>query len=731
MDTSFPLWALAAKHWKAVSKGNFPRIFINIGSYVGRDASRLQIPTMPLDFLRKHTIRSILGPTYAGSGYEDSLETTAAHVSCGRTIDRPGRSVPHARPPGEMIASLGRGGPRAGVASLLSSHSFPYRNLSSTLISLVLPYRCLFVLFIVYFECASLTSELVSLFATRRLSAIKDRGHLIRADCNILGAGAPHSRANDMSGLWITNVRLPPPGLQSSDEGSDHGGTWIVKCSNGVVIDVSRTDGLDQEASLPAEGVQILDARGGIMLPSLCHSHIHLDKCFILDRCGDLTTGDFKEAMTVTAKAKEKFPMNTDDLYQRGARLIEESVENGVTSMRAHVEVDAIVGFSCLDVASKLKAQYKDICDVQIAVFAQEALFRNPSDTEPGENYTVLCEAARRQEVSVIGSAPYVEPTTEQAKKNIKLILEAAMNYTGSQSISWRHVDFHLDYNLDSAAEPLIHEVITQARVYYHLDSPDRAPEGSAPGSIVPDVVDAGSVQQSWSIKSPSPHATNYNPSGPRITIGHATRLQLFSPVEWHPLSAAINGLPITLVGLPQSDMFIQGRVHQNDPLGPPRSTLRVPLIEKDYGVKVAMAVNNVDNAFTPQGTLDPLSSLVSFGVVIFQAVTPGDIRTLIEAVTLTSKRAIGLGVEHATSRMPEDEGGNLAGQESHRRQSPVPVPADLFPTRGDPADFVILHDNDSLRSVALHPAFERTTIKDGRVVARRKKWRWVLGTQG
>lgn len=71
--------------------------------------------------------------------------------------------------------------------------------------------------------------------------------------------------------------------------------------------------------------------------------------------------------MNVTAKAKRDFPKNTDDLYRRGARLIEESVENGVTSMRAHVEVDGIVGFSCLDVAIKLKAQYKEICDVQIA----------------------------------------------------------------------------------------------------------------------------------------------------------------------------------------------------------------------------------------------------------------------------------------------------------------------------------------------------------------------------
>jgi hypothetical protein len=116
----------------------------------------------------------------------------------------------------------------------------------------------------------------------------------------------------------------------------------------------------------------------------------------------------------------------------------------------------------------------------------------------------------------------------------------------------------------------------------------------------------------------------------PRITIGHATRLQLFTPAEWHSLTASISELPITIVGLPQSDMYMQGRDHWNDPLGPPRSTLRVPFIEEEYGVKVAMAVNNVGNGFTPQGTLDPLSSLVTFGIAIFQAATPRAIRTLI-----------------------------------------------------------------------------------------------------
>jgi cytosine/adenosine deaminase-related metal-dependent hydrolase len=71
--------------------------------------------------------------------------------------------------------------------------------------------------------------------------------------------------------------------------------------------------------------------------------------------------------MEVTGRAKVAFPFDLDDLYSRGARLIRESVECGVTSMRAHVEVDAIVGFACLDVAGALRDKFKMICKVQIA----------------------------------------------------------------------------------------------------------------------------------------------------------------------------------------------------------------------------------------------------------------------------------------------------------------------------------------------------------------------------
>ncbi|KAJ7250905.1 hypothetical protein B0H12DRAFT_1202867 [Mycena haematopus] len=440
------------------------------------------------------------------------------------------------------------------------------------------------------------------------------------------------------SNLVITNVRLAHPDPARIDD------LWRIECVVGRVSSIQCLAG----ESPHLERADI-DAKGGLLLPSLCHSHIHLDKCFILDRC-ELVAGDFAEALQVTNESKASFDRN--DLYKRGYELIRESLQCGVTSMRAHVEIDTAVEFLCLETGQKLRKDFLDVCAFNWQVkqsvhrpFAQEPLFDTPESTEPGRNYTLLAEAAAN-DIEVVGSAPYVEPTLEQAKANIMLLLKLAQKH-GS------HVDFHLDYNLDPASEPLIFEVISAAK------------------------------KLSWSRES-------------RITIGHATRLQLFTPPQWDDLVAAIGELPIMFVGLPQSDMYMLGRQETNTSLGPPRSTLRIPYIANKYNIEMAMSVNNVQNAFTPQGSLDPLS-LCALGVALFQSATPRDLRTLVRSVTLTSKRAIGQ-------------------KDVHR---------DLCVTTDDPADFVVLHRSPNLQSAALNPSYDRTTIRAGVIVARRHTSKW------
>ncbi|EGN98075.1 hypothetical protein SERLA73DRAFT_182935 [Serpula lacrymans var. lacrymans S7.3] len=453
-----------------------------------------------------------------------------------------------------------------------------------------------------------------------------------------------HSAQSEGKTSVVTNVHLAHSDPESSKQ------LWNVICQQGRVHRISPAEN-GWEGSKEWLG-DVIDGRGGVLLPSLCHSHIHLDKCFILDQCDQLASGSLKEALQVTNKAKAAFPLHLGDLYDRAARLIRESVEAGVTAMRAHVEVDATVEFECLNVGLRLAEEWATVCDIQIAVFAQEPLFSDAEATSPGPNYHLLVAAAARSGVSVVGSAPYFEPTTAQTLQNIRLIFDLAQLHS-------LHADFHLDYNLDPSTQPLIWTVIAEMRA------------------------------RGWTRAA----------SSKCVTVGHATRLGLLREEEWHRLAIDMKELPLALVGLPQSDMYMMRGATTAS------RSLDVSRLWRIYGVHIAMSVNNVENAFTPQGSLDPLT-LASLGVGMFQVGAEIDWMALLRAVTISSKEAIGIVFN---INQQKDDRGDL----------------DLVPQPGEYADFIIVHETRRWQSAILNPAFSRTTVRRGNVVATRKVDRW------
>lgn len=71
--------------------------------------------------------------------------------------------------------------------------------------------------------------------------------------------------------------------------------------------------------------------------------------------------------------------------------------------------------------------------------------------------------------------------------------------------------------------------------------------------------------------------------------------------------------------------MFMMGRpLEKEEGSQRVRGTLQVLQIIRKYGVNSVIGVNNVGNAFTPQGSLDPLA-LASLGVGLYQAGTKQD----------------------------------------------------------------------------------------------------------
>ncbi|KAI1773707.1 Metallo-dependent hydrolase [Hypoxylon cercidicola] len=396
-----------------------------------------------------------------------------------------------------------------------------------------------------------------------------------------------------MNDMKINNVILP---CQKSAADTSR---WDIHIQDGKVSQIRPSE---HPASEPSK----------VLLPPLCHPHIHLDKPFILT-CNNPTskdhpdysdllpeTGSFDEALLNTSRAKKRY--TEDDLYLRGSQLLARSYKQGVTSLRAFIELDHVTGALPLTAATRLKSDFSHLLEIQLCAFAQDPLF----STAHGEtNRSILTSLLRdhASSLQVLGTTPYVEESREASLLNIDWAITTALRHN-------LHLDFHLDYNLNPPsplAQPLTFSVIELLQKHDWLGRADRSKT---------------------------------------IVLGHCTQLTVLSDSDLRRLAETINesGLPIHFVGLPTSDMFMMGRPSPATTMAQirPRGTLHVPSMIKDLGLSACIGVNNVGNAFTPFGSGDPLQ-MASYGVGIYQAGTVSDATILYGCVSWLARRAIGL----------------------------------------------------------------------------------------
>ncbi|KAI2634526.1 hypothetical protein GGS21DRAFT_518220 [Xylaria nigripes] len=374
------------------------------------------------------------------------------------------------------------------------------------------------------------------------------------------------------------------------------------------LCDIEVQDGYVQSIQ-PSEAS--LDTPPQLLLPPLCHPHIHLDKAYILtcnNPCSsqypdysDLypTSGSFDEALVNTSRAKQRYTGH--DLYLRGSQLLATSYMQGVTSMRAFVELDHVTGTLPLRAAIHLKKNFDHLLEVQICVFAQDPIF----STVHGDANRAVMEDALFQFsdwIDALGTTPYVESSREASLSNIEWAIMTAQERD-------LHLDFHLDYSLEppTSERPLTVSVVEL-------------------------------LQKSNWARITDKHKT--------IVLGHCTQLSLLSDAELKALADTIiaSKLPIYFIGLPTSDLFMMGRPNDTSESSQnrPRGTLHVPSMIKEFGLSACLGINNVGNAFTSFGTADPLQ-LASWGVGIYQVGTVKDAELLYDCVSNRARQAIGL----------------------------------------------------------------------------------------
>ncbi|KAG9775788.1 hypothetical protein KCU88_g5066, partial [Aureobasidium melanogenum] len=533
---------------------------------------------------------------------------------------------------------------------------------------------------------------------------------------------------------------------------------WDVDIEKGIIKSIEPSTSLSPVPTAP------------LLLPSLCHPHVHLDKAYLLTGDFDYTdltprSGSFTEALALTARAKERY--TPDDLYLRGAQLLATSATQGVTSCRAFVEVDHVTRHKGLEAALMLKRGFEnenattgtspptttttttprtdasggdrkssDPTDinsfkgrngcfkVQICAFAQDPLFSAEYHGE--ENRRLLIEAldkycGRRRHIVNDSGQDDFGGGAHAGAINAAAVIEALGTTpyvevdveASRQNIQWAiemalKYSLHLDFHLD-----------------YNLDQTRSV--------MVWDVLKL-LKEARWTERADRTKT---------IVLGHCSRLTLCSDAEMARLAHEIreSGLPIYFVGLPTSDLFMMGRPQQQQPpsstaqaedgnrLGfsahaphnRPRGTIQVVDMISRLGLEACLSINNVGNAFTPWGTGDPLH-LASLGIGVYQAGTEADARTLYECVSVRARRAIGLdmpeGKEDKATSGADTGVESPSGAGSRLRSSGDSESLDL--KEGDTGPFLLIRnklwvgstDADHLLPFKV-PARQRASVKD------------------
>ncbi len=237
-----------------------------------------------------------------------------------------------------------------------------------------------------------------------------------------------------------------------------------------------------------------IDVGGRLVLPGFVDSHLHLDKACLLGRCGH-DHGSVSDAIAAVAMMKRDFTV--EDVYARGARVLERAIVAGTTRIRTHVEIDPRIGLRSFEAIKALKRDYAWAVDLTLCVFPQEGLTNDPGTEE-------LLVAALRDGGDLIGGCPYMD-TDPNAQ------LEKLFDLAQAFDVD---VDLHLDFDLDPS--------------WWHLDEVCRQTE-----------------------------RRNYQG---RVAIGHATKLSALPPREFDAAALRLASAGVAVTVLPATDLYLMGR---------------------------------------------------------------------------------------------------------------------------------------------------------------------------
>lgn len=210
---------------------------------------------------------------------------------------------------------------------------------------------------------------------------------------------------------------------------------------DGTLADVVIHDGQIVEVGAQAAGGidDLIDARGGLLLPAYIDTHVHLDKVLIRDELTE-HDGTLRGAIDSIHEAKSSY--SVEDVRRRAREVIERSVLTGTTRLRSHVDVDTVGGLVPLQGVLAAARDCADIADVQTIAFPQEGILRDAGAAD-------LMVVAMEDGADVVGGMPHWEIGEHDQRAHVQFCFDLAQRFDADLDM---HVDETDDGNVRTLA---------------------------------------------------------------------------------------------------------------------------------------------------------------------------------------------------------------------------------------------------------------------------------------
>lgn len=200
----------------------------------------------------------------------------------------------------------------------------------------------------------------------------------------------------------------------------------------------------------PQPDEAVMDCEGGLALPPLVESHIHLDTALTVGDPNYNRSGTLFEGIALWSERKKK--LSFEDVQKRALEAIKLEASNGVQAIRTHVDV-CDPSLTALSALVDLKKKVSDFVDLQIIAFPQEGILSFKNGFE-------LLKRAIDIGADGLGAIPHYEFTREQAVNSINLVMKLAYE-------NGLLVDVHCDETDDESSRGLETLVARAAEMEY------------------------------------------------------------------------------------------------------------------------------------------------------------------------------------------------------------------------------------------------------------------------